>query len=227
MTILLTIKLGYLDLPFVIKRSVCILTTEEEEDDENNLLKPRWSLSHTTLSLIGFVKTLPLAYSTLENHVLQLAPQSKRFEEETIRLLSDAFNQSSKAKNSHGIHGVLRLPRNLFGILSCTEEPTIFTLQIMDPMTDGIMTRPNYTVTSHDLMPSLDRCVKPMEMVDICQRWPQSQDQLVKLAGHVYQLASLYGYWDYWRIFEGVCTRFQINAEQLVNMSNNNTTTNK
>ncbi|KAI7905267.1 uncharacterized protein BX663DRAFT_484554 [Cokeromyces recurvatus] len=130
MSILLTIQLGYLNLPFIIKRSIRTLVTDEEDEDEERI-KPRWPFSQTMLSLSGFIQTLPHLYPTLENHILQLAPQSKQFEKETIRILSETFKQSS-AQNGNTIHGVIPLDHELFGILSSTEEPTVFTLQIIE-----------------------------------------------------------------------------------------------
>ncbi|CEP16881.1 hypothetical protein [Parasitella parasitica] len=214
MTLSVTVALGYLIIPFVITSSTQALTAEEEE--KNELGTPQWTFGNT-ISISSFVQSPPNIYPTLEKHVLQLAPSSHRFEEETLVLLSQAFNQT-KASAGKAAHGLINISSDLLGILSCTDQSTIFTLQIVQfDKTSQDQEAKSYTASDTSTVPDIEHCAKPIEMMELCQMWPNSQPQLTRLASQVYNVASLYGYWDYWRVFEGICERHQISANQLVN----------
>ncbi|KAI8643574.1 hypothetical protein BD408DRAFT_431244 [Parasitella parasitica] len=214
MTLSVTIALGYLTIPFAIKSSTQALTAEEEE--ENELGTPQWAFGNT-ISISCFVQSPPNIYPTLEKHVLQLAASSHRFEEETLTLLSQAFKQN-KASVGKAVHGLINISSDLLGILSCTDQPSVFTLQIVqfDNTSQGQEAK-SYAASDTNTVPDIEHCAKPAEMMELCQMWPSSQPQLTRLASQVYNMASLYGYWDYWRVFEGICERHQISANQLVN----------
>ncbi|KAF1806766.1 hypothetical protein V8B55DRAFT_1459499 [Mucor lusitanicus] len=219
MTLSVTIAIGYLTVPFVIKSSTQALTAEEEEERE--LGTPQWTFGNT-ISISCFVQSPPNIYPTLEKHVLQLAPSSHHFEQETVILLSQAFKQN-KTPAGKATHGLIIMSSDLLGILSCTDQPTVFTLQIVqfdralqDPQQQQQQAK-SYIAPDANTMPDLEQCAKPVEMMELCQMWPTSQPQLIRLASQVYQMGSLYGYWDYWRVFEGICERHQISANQLVN----------
>jgi hypothetical protein len=221
MPVSITISIGYLNIPFIIKSSTRALTTEEEEEEFGGG-RPRWTFG-STVSISCFVQSPPNMYPTVEKHVLELAPQSNHFEEETLVILSHAFEQSNKR-----IHGLITISDDLLGILSSSsaaDQPTLFTLQIVQSNNDSnIKETKSYaeTASESNMVPDMKQCAKPIEMMELCQLWPDSRDQLIKLAGQVYKMASLYGYWDYWRVFEGICSRHQINVDQLVNISSGN-----
>lgn len=218
MSVAVTISIGYLSIPFLIKSSTRALTTEEEEDNE--IGRPHWTFN-STISVSCFVQSPPNMYPTLEKHVLELAPESNHFEKETLEILSQAFEQPQPSKT----FGLITISDDLLGILFSTAgQTTIFTLQIVqcnnnsnstirEPKSYGEVANESSMVTD------MNQCAKPIEMMELCQLWPSSQNQLIKLAGQVYKMASLYGYWDYWRVFEGICSRHQINVDQLVNIS--------
>lgn len=214
MTLSITIVIGYLTIPFVIKSSTQALTAEEEE--ENELGTPQWAFGNT-ISVSCFVQSPPNIYPTLEKHVLQLATSSHRFEEETLILLSQALKQN-KTPTGKATHGLINISSDLLGILSCTDQSTVFTLQIVQyDNTSQDQEIKSYIAPDINTVPDIEQCAKPVEMMELCQMWPNSQPQLIKLASQVYKMASLYGYWDYWRVFEGICERHQISANQLVN----------
>jgi hypothetical protein len=212
-----TISIGYLNIPFLVKSSTRALTTEEEE--ENEMSTPRWTFGNT-VSISCFVQSPPNMYPTLEKHVLALAPQSNNFEEETLAILSNAFQQLQSNKRTHGL---ITISDGLLGILSSTDQPTVFTLQIVQSNGHCGITNESKSyaeaASESNMIPDMKQCAKPIEMMELCQSWPNSREQLTKLAGQVYKMASLYGYWDYWRVFEGICSRHQISVDQLVNIS--------
>lgn len=215
MTLSITIAIGYLTVPFVIKSSTQALTAEEEEERE--LGTPQWTFGNT-ISISCFVQSPPNIYPALEKHVLQLAPSSHRFEEETVILLSQAFKQN-KTPSGKATHGLINISSDLLGILSCTDQSTVFTLQIVqfDNASQGPQQVKSYIAPDINTVPDIEQCAKPVEIMELCQMWPNSQPQLIRLASQVYNMGSLYGYWDYWRVFEGICERHQISATQLVN----------
>ncbi|CAO3610570.1 unnamed protein product [Mucor fragilis] len=178
---------------------------------------PQWTFSNT-ISISCFVQSPPNIYPTLEKHVLQLAPSSHRFEEETVILLSQAFKQN-KTPAGKATHGLINISPDLLGILSCTDQPTVFTLQIVqfDHASQDPQQVKSYMAPNVNTVPDMEQCAKPVEMMELCQLWPTSQPQLIRLASQAYTMGSLYGYWDYWRVFEGICERHQISANQLVN----------
>ncbi|KAI8090939.1 uncharacterized protein B0P05DRAFT_584057 [Gilbertella persicaria] len=207
MPITITLALGYLTIPFIIKSSTRALTTEEEEESE--LGTPRWTFSNT-ISITCFVQSPPTIYPTLEKHVIQLAPEANTFEQETLATLSSALHQHAKKQ-----HGLITLTDDLLGILSPTDQPKIFVLQIVQFNTAHVVNTKSYAST---LLPDLESSAKPVEIMELCQLWPNSSSQLIKIGSHIYKMACLYGYWDNWRVFEGICHRHQINPEQLVNI---------
>ncbi|KAL9537769.1 hypothetical protein MBANPS3_011481 [Mucor bainieri] len=224
MTLSVTIAIGYLTIPFVIRSSTQALTAEEEEERE--LGTPQWTFGNT-ISVSCFVQSPPNIYPTLEKHVLQLAPSSHHFEQETLILLSQAFKQNITPAGK-ATHGLIHMSSDLLGILSCTDQSTVFTLQIVQfdhALQDSKQQQQekpakSYLTPDTNTMPDIEQCAKPVEIMELCQLWPTSQPQLIRLAGQVYQMGSLYGYWDYWRVFEGICERHQISASQLMGIKN-------
>lgn len=209
MTLSLTVSLGYITIPFIIKSSIRALTTDEEEDSE--LGTPQWTFGNT-ISISYFLQSPPTNYPTLEKHVLQLAPQAHAFEKEQLEIISNAFRGENKRT-----HGLISIADDFLGILSSSDKPTIFTLHVVQfESVPPIHRISNKSYSRTEIIPSMDQCLNPSQLMSLCQMWPNSQEQLVKIAGQVYDLSSLYGYWDYWRLFEGICQRYQINPDQLV-----------
>lgn len=202
MTLSLTISIGYITIPFIIKSSIRALTTEEEEDNE--LGTPHWTFGNT-ISVSYFLESPPTIYPTLEKHVLQLTPQAHAFEKEQLEIISNAFKTTT--------HGLISITNDLLGILSSTEKPTIFTLHIVQ-FVEPFNRQPSYSKPPSDS--NLEQCLSPAQIMSLCQMWPESQNQMIKAARQAYHLASLYGYWDYWRLFESLCNRHQINPNTLL-----------
>jgi hypothetical protein len=241
MTISVTLSLGYLTIPLIIKHSIKSLeTTAAEEEDEITTSSPQWTFGNT-ICISSFVQSPPNIYPTIEKHVLQLAHHSNSVEKETLSILSNAFN--SHTNNSKSCHGLAILNKDLLGIFSSTSQSNTFNLQIVQyntssvstsllnsdnnnqrqqqqsitPATINIKSYYNASTTNSDTILDIDQLAKPLEIMEICQIWPNSQPQLAKLAKQIYQTASLYGYWDYWRVFEGICHGHQIQAQHLLN----------
>lgn len=209
MTISVTLSIGYLTIPFVIMHSIKSLeTTSAEEEDEVLSCAPQWTFGNT-ICISSFVKSPPNIYPTIEKHVLEIASHANSVERETLSILSKAQNSTDKC------HGMAMISSDLLGILSSTAQSTLFTLQIVQSATP---TKNQKSYNTNDLM-DLDYAVKPYEVMELCQAWPQSQPQLQKLAKQVYQTASLYGYWDYWRVFEGICDGHKISSQQLLQVA--------
>lgn len=211
MTISVTLSIGYLTIPFIIKHSIKSLETTSAEEDEIQTCSPQWTFGNT-ICISSFVKSPPNIYPTIEKHVLEIASHSNSVERETLSILSKALN-SNDNKNCHGLAFI---STDLLGILSSTVQPTTFTLQIVQSATPTKNQKSYYT---NDPLLDLDYSVKPFEIMELCQDWPGSQPQLQKLAKQVYQTASLYGYWDYWRVFEGICEGHQISSQQLLKVA--------
>ncbi|KAI8968230.1 hypothetical protein BDF20DRAFT_916783 [Mycotypha africana] len=254
------LALGYLTFPLFVRKTV--KCTDEKEnaldeattaatdvDQHSKVSAPRWSLG-SIISITSFLKDPLSQYPTLEKHVLQLASDAYPHERETSFLLSKAMNKiSNEMDNKKSISALIILKDDCWGIFSVTEEPDIYTLQVIQPPADearlllesnpiglnNLSAPPsavadlnnNTSDSSNDGYPEQltksfvldeDQLVKPAEMMRLCQLGPPSQPQLIQLAGQVYDIATLYGYWGYWRVFEGICNNYQLNASQLVNL---------
>jgi hypothetical protein len=219
MTILITISLGYITIPFIIKQSIKSLdiTSVEEEDDIKSTF-PQWTFENT-ICISSFVHTPPNIYPTIEKHVIEMTKQSNKVEKEMTTILSKAIGEQ--------YHGLLLISANLLGILSSTKQPDIFTLQIVQydtsiltndniNKTEAMNTTKSYRNDNYSDTLNLDQLPKPVEIMELCQAWPDSEIQLKDLSKQIYKTASLYGYWDYWRVFEGICNGHHINSQQLL-----------
>ncbi|KAI9356058.1 hypothetical protein BD770DRAFT_390347 [Pilaira anomala] len=216
MTISVTLSIGYLTIPLIIKHSIKSLeTTSAEEEDEILTSSPQWTFGNT-ICISSFVQSPPNIYPTIEKHVLHLASHANAVERETLSILSKSFQTQTNNKHCHGL---AFLSEDLLGILSSTVQTNTFTLQIVQYATQvSGANKKSYQIESNhnDAFLELDHTVKPYEIMELCQIWPGSQPILTKLAKQIYQTASLYGYWDYWRVFEGICEGHQINPRQLL-----------
>lgn len=215
MTILITISLGYLTIPFIIKQSIKSLEiTSVEEEDEIKSTCPQWTFENT-ICISSFVHSPPNIYPTIEKHVIEIARHSNKVEKETTCILSKALDEH--------YHGLVIISSDLLGILSSTKQQDIFTLQIVQYDTSTLLNTDtpeqtsikSYKNSNHVL--DLDELPKPVEIMEMCQVWPNSEIQLKNLSKQIYKTASLYGYWDYWRVFEGICNGHHINSQQLLN----------
>ncbi|KAI8378938.1 hypothetical protein BD560DRAFT_31481 [Blakeslea trispora] len=199
----ITLALGYLTVPLVIKSSIHTLSSE------NNA--PSWTFA-STVSINCFVHSPPTIYPTREKHLVQLRDDANKFEQETLVALSHAMSSDSSKS-----HGLMTITDNLLGILSPTAHHSTFVLQVVQFDPKSKMEPKSYH-NAVEKIPSLDLSAKPTAIMELCQSWPHSKDKLAKTGAYIYRLACLYGYWDNWRVFEGICQTHQINVDQLLNI---------
>lgn len=204
----ITLALGYLTVPLEIKSSVRTLTTEPGSKENKTA---HWTFA-STISINCFVQSPPTIYPTREKHVVQLKDDANPFEQETLVTLASSMNPEGGQKS----HGLITITDDLLGILSPTDHHATFVLQIVQFDPKGTDDSKSYR--SQTKTPSLELSAKPAAIMELCQLWPDSKSQLAKIGAHVYQLACLYGYWDNWRIFEGICQTHQIDVDQLLNI---------
>lgn len=221
---LVTISLGYITIPFFVKRTIKALDiTSVEDEDESESSSPQWTFGNT-ICITSFVQSPPNIYPTTEKHILQIAPHSNQAEKETLSTLSRSLNESC--------HGLVLLSADLLGILSATTQSDVFTFQVVEfdsnILTDESILKEQHSVSAKknksysafalqdNAILDLDNPPKPLEIMELCLRWPASESQLSGLAKQIYKTASLYGYWDYWRVFEGICNGHRINSQQLI-----------
>ncbi|KAI8997869.1 hypothetical protein BDB01DRAFT_772717 [Pilobolus umbonatus] len=183
-----TLTLGYLIIPFTVQHSIKLLPEQQAG----------WTLNDT-LCISYFVKTPPNIFPTIEKHIIRIVDDTHL--QETGHLLSKSLQQE-------GCHGIIELTENKMGVLTATKQTDLFILQIIQ-----------YEKTEpciHSSVPEIQSSLTPIEIMELCQLWPESRRSLIKLAQDIYKIASLYGYWDHWRVFEGICNRYQINSQQLM-----------
>lgn len=221
---LVTISLGYITIPFFVKHTIKALEiTSIEDEDENETSSPQWTFGNT-ICITSFVQSPPNIYPTIEKHILQIAHRSNQAEKETLSTLSRSLIENC--------HGLVLLSTDLLGILSATTQSNVFTFQVVEfdsnILFDESILKEQHSVSAKKIKSyssfspqdnailDLDNPPKPFEIMELCQRWPSSEGQLSGLAKQIYKTASLYGYWDYWRVFEGICNGHRINPQQLI-----------
>lgn len=198
---IITLSVGYLTFPFTIKHTT-------------GNLHQGWN-HKSMLCVHCFVHKPPSTYPTIEKHIIQI-DSNHQAEIETANLLSKSLGRDK--------HGLIWIDESngILGVLSTTAQLDLFTLQIVQFYQSDLNEEPSYSSqhtqqrAEHKLYFSEEFMLKPIELMQICQNWPASQEQCTKVARRIYHIASLYGYWDHWRLFQGICEKYQINAQQLL-----------
>ncbi|KAI8376037.1 uncharacterized protein BYT42DRAFT_372440 [Radiomyces spectabilis] len=203
-----TLALGYLSVPVTVTHTM--YTGDQPVHPEP------WTPS-TPLSIAFFVKRPPTMNRTIAKHLIKLASPTTIADTDFIHLLSGALNDAKEP-----IHGIVELGNDTLGILSATEQPDTLLLHIVErPPTPAL---PSFHRQAPTFGPSLQLdqlAARPSHILQLCQQWPapEAANHLRMLANDTYHTATLYGYWDMWRVLEGICMRFNINPEQLITMS--------
>ena len=204
-----TLSLGYLTTPVSIEASVYANQYE---------ISPS-----SVLSIIGFGPTpIPTHMSpTMAKFILTIesAGTLTMAQKELFALLYESLNTNS--------YGIIPLSDRHVGILL----PHVSSLQQQEPSYQFILqiasiphsssqqdtTMNNNRMVMNDTVPPFDsEYLKhlPIQVMELCQN--RQEDQLRIVAREIYKIAAVYGYWDLWLVLEGICTRFQINPQQLV-----------
>ncbi|KAI9495995.1 hypothetical protein BDB00DRAFT_811334 [Zychaea mexicana] len=179
----------------------------------------------TVLSIVGFGPTssssLPVnMLPAIARFILVVEPTATVAEKETFALLHESLNTSSYA--------IIPLPSRHVGILLPPprheqqqhqhgyeqQQPQYqFILQISQiPCSSQAA-----ATVANGQMPTFDlEYLKqlPLQVMELCQN--RQEEQLRMVARGIYKTAAVYGYWDLWLVLEGICTRFQINPQQLI-----------
>ncbi|KAI9247707.1 hypothetical protein BDA99DRAFT_525808 [Phascolomyces articulosus] len=212
------LSLGYLTTPVSIEASI----------HANN----QYELSPTTvLSIVGFGPTTTTTTTatsdslpntmlpTIAKFILTMPSTStlSMAEKELMALLHESLH-------IHNSYAIIPLHPRHVGILlpllvqqQKQQEPHYqFTFQISQmPSSSSSIEKKN-----ESMIPSFDlEQLKhlPIQAMELCQN--RQEEQLRMVARKIYTMATIYGYWDLWLVFEGICTRFQINPQQLVQSS--------
>ncbi|KAI7878049.1 hypothetical protein K492DRAFT_197183 [Lichtheimia hyalospora FSU 10163] len=169
---------------------------------------PNVWLPSDTLSVAYFVTDPPTTWPTRAKHLLRIATTATSAEREFLSLLSQSLTTQR--------YGILdfRHACGCLGILSTsTAQPAdLFVLQIVD-MPNDLMDS-----SSPQQYPPLAPDQLPMEMLQAMneRHTPQGEQRMKSIAQEMYRIASVYGYWDLWRVLEGICQRFNIDPQQLI-----------
>ncbi|KAI7856177.1 hypothetical protein BDC45DRAFT_534055 [Circinella umbellata] len=201
-----TLSLGYLTIPVTIEAS--IYANEYE------------IASSSVLSIIGFGPTPlpPHLLPTMAKFILTMESTLTMAQKELFGLLYESLHTHS--------YGIIPLSDRSIGLLlplrqqeQQEQQPSSFQFILQ------ISSIPNSYQQKEDInkmilnenIPSFDPDYLkhlPIQIMELCQN--NQQDQLRSVAKEIYKMATIYGYWDFWLVLEGICTRFQINSQQLV-----------
>lgn len=189
-----TLALGNLTAPCTIEGSV-----------------PNVWLPSDMLSVAYFVTNPPTTYPTRAKHLLRIASTATSAEREFLLLLSQSLTTRGRR------YGILdfRQACGCLGILSTSivQPVDLFILHIVDIPND-IMDSSSSPTQYPPLAP--DRL--PMEMLQAIneRHLPEGEQRMKSIAQEMHRIASVYGYWDLWRVLEGICQRFNIDPQQLI-----------
>ncbi|KAI7870241.1 hypothetical protein BDF14DRAFT_159718 [Spinellus fusiger] len=202
-----TLALGYLTCPVSIETSLQSVMTPSNPSP--------WSLGNT-LSIVCFVSKPPTLYPTVAKHILTMDPLGTRAEHELYGLLLSSLNPQAEQR----LWAMILLEDGLVGILGAGQHHKL-TLQLVEPTKEPIQTLPSFNPQSPSYGPRLSSeslMGHPLHILQLCQQWPESgaSAQLCSIAQEIYQVATLYGYWDLWRVLDGICKRFNIDPQQLL-----------
>ncbi|CAO3644265.1 unnamed protein product [Cunninghamella echinulata] len=182
----------------------------------------KWS----SLSITHFIKQLPEHLPVLSKHIIKLKSTAESAEVELFRLFSKSLSSNSQYHTN--IYGVILLEplitdtEKLLGIISSVPRQDTLILQVVDASLIYSTSTPSYNPLSFNSIPPVDFDTwsdYPVEILNCCQQYQatQNKEQLEKLINKIYNIASLYGYWDIWRVLEGICHRFNIDPNQFLN----------
>ncbi|CDH49741.1 predicted protein [Lichtheimia corymbifera JMRC:FSU:9682] len=175
---------------------------------------PNVWLPSDMLSVAYFVTNPPTTYPTRAKHLLRIASTATSAEREFLLLLSQSLTAHGKR------YGILdfRQACGCLGILSTSsiQPADLFVLQIVDIPSNNDFIDPS----SSSLLqyPPLAPDRLPMEMLQAIneRHTPEGEQRMKSIAQEMYRIASVYGYWDLWRVLEGICQRFNIDPQQLI-----------
>ncbi|CAO3585008.1 unnamed protein product [Absidia cylindrospora] len=218
------IILGYLSIPVIVENSIYT--------NSSKFNQPIWKYGNLTVAF--FVLNPPSQWTTRSKHVLRLKPTATPEETELFQLLSSSLQSYSPQPNNNGSqHGIIIFDstsslytnttstslkaQKYLGIISCTQQQNELSLQIIQsPLifdsTNDNKSNSNIIINQYPL-DTETWSTYPLEILRLCQTYstdPVSQEQLRKLTNTVFNIASLYGYWDLWNVVDGICSRFSI-----------------
>ncbi|CAO3612792.1 unnamed protein product [Cunninghamella blakesleeana] len=225
-----TLILGYITIPVVIDHSVYNQISKYDNNQWKN---------GSSLSITQFVKNQPEHLPVLSKHTIKIRPTAEMAEVELFRLLASSLvsNNDNNNKNTQyqtKNYGVILLNSSIstpistspsnksIGIISSVHQHDILILKIVDASFMFSKNTPSYNPLSFHSIPSVDLdswSDYPMEILKCCQQYQETQnvEQIEKLTNQIYDIASLYGYWDLWRVLEGIFSRFNFNPKQFLN----------
>ncbi|ORZ15705.1 hypothetical protein BCR42DRAFT_41652 [Absidia repens] len=225
------IILGYLSIPVIVENSVHANSSKFDQ--------PIWSYGNLTVAFFVLnppsqwtthskhdLRLKPTATAE-ENELFQLLFSS-------LQCYSPQTPQPPQPKNNGSRHGIIIFDstsslytnttstslkaQKYLGIISCSQQQNELSLQIIQSPLNFDSTHDNNSNSSNTIINQypLDTetwSTYPLEILRLCQTYstdPVSQEQLRKLTNTVFDIASLYGYWDLWKVVEGICGRFSI-----------------
>lgn len=167
------------------------------------------------LSVAYFVTNPPTTYPTRAKHLLRIASTATSAEREFLLLLSQSLSAHGGKR-----YGILdfRQACGCLGILSTSsiQPADLFVLQIVDiPNNNEVIDSSSSLLQQY---PPLAPDRLPMEMLQAIneRHTPEGEQRMKSIAQEMYRIASVYGYWDLWRVLEGICQRFNIDPQQLI-----------
>ncbi|KAI8097080.1 uncharacterized protein BX664DRAFT_72529 [Halteromyces radiatus] len=215
-----TLALGYLSIPVIIENSV--YTTISKYD------QPSWKYG-STLSISSFVQQPPFNWPTISKHVLKLSPTViASGEDELYQLLTTSLscdpteksalyalitfdststlftNTAASSLSDQKYIGIISTMNNNSDVLSLQIVQTLPFLKRKNPPSYLLQKKP----TSYVPLDMKTWSTYPMEILHCCQKYHNNPDapiQLQQIALKIYNIARLYGYWDLWRVLEGIC----------------------
>ena len=195
---MITLTLGYITLPFDIIKSTKSLPSNDYV----------LSKSVITLSIQGFLQSPPVMYPTIERHIIRLSRQATATESNLCNTLFQALCQPQQPA-----YGIIQIENFLLGILTPTGQGNLFTIHVVE--SESIPLTSNHSQVEERML-DLDSSIRPIEILKACQLWPNSKSNLENIANQIYKIAMVYGYWENWRLFEGICQRHEINPQQFI-----------
>ncbi|KAG1455892.1 hypothetical protein G6F46_006533 [Rhizopus delemar] len=147
-------------------------------------------------------------YPTIERHVIRLSPQATAAESNSCSTLFQALCQPQQPA-----YGIIQIENFLLGILTPTGQGNLFTIHVVE--SESIPLTGNHSQVEEKML-DLESSIRPIEILKACQLWPNSKSHLENIANQIYKIAMVYGYWENWRLFEGICQRHEINPQQFI-----------
>ncbi|KAF7729886.1 hypothetical protein EC973_003620 [Apophysomyces ossiformis] len=202
-TEIIVLTLGHQTILFSIGHSV--------KTDTTSFNSLRWPYD-TTLSVIGFVAKSPTTSRTISRHVLEMAPNTTPAEQDVIGLFSKALKGEMSGQRCFAI---VRIDNSLIGSIGYYNGEESLVLCVIEQVHPTRMS--SYSPFSMEMLRS-----RPFHILQLCRQRedPNAVAHLRALANDTYNIASLYGYWDLWRVLEEICFQHQINPRELLPAGN-------